>query len=280
MIILIFSILSILMNPQINDIQQIIKNTIIAETQIMEIKIPETAKTVLSMEINIDNKIEAWEIMRNLFPQTQLYPVIVACWLGKTANWANDIIDADLFCRFGYQQELVNNQYSIQELISQVDKINIQDFLLKKREITLEEFNRKLVFVEAQNQEQNLIDLRYLQWYEPINQPLALLLLPVQNSWEILAYLHWYGAESLGSDKVMAMLKYWQEKYKIELVCHYGTMLQLRVKNKPKTCQEALQLAIEQETIAPCTTILPGVSLEDHACALLKTDTWFLHERP
>lgn len=271
------------MNLPINDIKQIIKNTIIAETQIIEIKIPETATTALAMEINLDNKLEAWEIMRNLFPQTQLYPVIVACWLGKTANWSNDIIDADLFCRFGYQQEPVENQNennSIPELITKIDQINIQDFLNKKIEITSEEFNKKLTFLKAQNQQHNLIDMRYLQWYEPINQPLALLLLPVKNSWEILAYLHWFGAESLGSDQVMAMLKYWHDKYHIELVCHYGTMLQLTVKNKPKTCQEALQLAIEQEIIAPCTTMLPGVSLEDHACVLLKSDTWFLHERP
>ncbi|MEI6443480.1 MAG: DUF4253 domain-containing protein [Nostocales cyanobacterium ELA583] len=155
--------MSIIINLPINNIKQIIKNTIIAETQIIELKIPATEKTALAMEIDIDNKIEAWEIMRNLFSQTQFYPIIVTCWLGKT------VINGDLFCRFGYQ---------------------------------------------------------------------------------------------------------------IELVCHYGTMLQLKTKNKPKTCQEALQLAIEQEIIAPCTTMLPGISLEDHACALLKSDYWFLHERP
>jgi hypothetical protein len=271
------------MNLPINNIKQIIKNTIIAETQIIELKIPQTEKTALAMEIDIDNKIEVWEIMRNLFSQTQFYPIIVTCWLGKTVNWANDVINGDLFCRFGYQQELVDNSYknnSIPELMTKIDKINIQDFLHKKTEITPEEFNKKLVFLEQQNQEKNLIDLRYLEWYEPIDQPLALLLLPVENSWEILAYLHWYGAESLGSDTVMAMLRYWHKKYQIELVCHYGTMLQLKAKNKPKTCQEALQLAIEQEIIAPCTTMLPGISLEDHACALLKSDYWFLHERP
>ena len=68
------------MNSQISNIKQIIKNTIIEETQIIEIKIPETEKIALAMQVNIDNKIEAWKIMRNLFPQTQLYPVIVACW--------------------------------------------------------------------------------------------------------------------------------------------------------------------------------------------------------
>ena len=115
-----------------------------------------------------------------------------------------------------------------------------------------------------------MIDLTYFEWYEPINQTLALLLLPVQNSWEILAYIHWYGAGYLGSDQVMAMLKYWHEQYEIELVCHYGTMLQLTVKSKPKTFKEALQLAIEQEIIAPCTTILPGVSLVRSCLCFIK----------
>ncbi|ADI62818.1 DUF4253 domain-containing protein [Trichormus azollae] len=66
----------------------------------------------------------------------------------------------------------------------------------------------------------------------------------------------------------------------MELICHDGTMLQITVKNKPKTFKEAFQLAIEQETIAPSTTIVPSISLSEYACALLKTDHWFLHERP
>ncbi|MDD1417030.1 hypothetical protein MEN41_21205 [Dolichospermum sp. ST_con] len=62
------------MNLPINDIKQIIKNTIIAETQIIEIKIPETEKIALAMEIDIDidNKLEAWEIMRNFFSNSTL----------------------------------------------------------------------------------------------------------------------------------------------------------------------------------------------------------------
>jgi hypothetical protein len=271
------------MNSQISNIQQIIKNTILEKTQIIEIKIPESEKTALAMEVNIDNKIEAWKIMRNLFPQTQLYPVIVACWSNKSENWADDVIQDNLFCRFEYQYEPSYHQYKntgIQGLITQIDEVNIQEFLNENIQITSEEFNQFLEFLERKNKDEILTDLSYLQWYEPINQPLALLLLPVKNSWEILAYIHWYGASYLGSDQVMAMLKYWHRKYEIELVCHYGTMLQLTAKNKPKTCKEALQLAIEQEIIAPCTTILPGISVMDHACCLLKSDSWFLHERP
>ena len=78
----------------------------------------------------------------------------------------------------------------------------------------------------------------------------------------------------------MAMLKYWHEQYGIELICHYGTMLQLTVQNKPKTFKQAFQLGIEQETIAPCINILPGISLSEYACALFKTDHSFLNEHP
>ena len=57
-------------------------------------------------------------------------------------------------------------------------------------------------------------------------------------------------------------------------------MLQLVVKRKPATLEEAFQLAWEQVAIAPCTNLLPGVSLRDHAKALFHLDRWFLHERP
>jgi hypothetical protein len=271
------------MVAKINDIKNILKNTILEQTQIIEIRIPETDEIALAMQVNVDNKIEAWNIMRKLVPQTQLYPVISVCWFNLGRTWADVVIKSDLFCRFEYQYEPSYHQYQntgIEGLIAQVDKINIQEYLKEKIEISEEDFNQNLAALEQKNQESLLVDLRYFEWYEPINENLVLLLLPVQNFWEILAYLHWYGANYIGSDKVMAMLKYWHEQYGIELVCHYGTMLQLTVKNKPKTFKEALQLAIEQETIAPCTIYLPGVSISDHACALLKTDHWFLHERP
>ncbi len=79
---------------------------------------------------------------------------------------------------------------------------------------------------------------------------------------------------------MIALLKYWHEKYGSELVCHYGTVLQLTTKTLPTSPDEAFQLAWEQQTIAPCTTILPGISLRDHARELLHTYRWFLHERP
>ncbi|ELR99905.1 hypothetical protein [Gloeocapsa sp. PCC 73106] len=37
---------------------------------------------------------------------------------------------------------------------------------------------------------------------------------------------------------------------------------------------------LENRAIAPCITILPGVTLRQHAQTLLSLNRWFLHERP
>jgi hypothetical protein len=124
------------------------------------------------------------------------------------------------------------------------------------------------------------IDNSYLQWFEPVNELMALLLMPTLNGWEIPAYINWYGAESCSSELVVALLKYWHQKYGAELVAHYSTMLQLVSQTLPNSPEEALKLAWQQQVIAPCTTCLPGVSLRNHAREMLHCHQWFLHERP
>ncbi|MBD2176469.1 DUF4253 domain-containing protein [Pseudanabaena sp. FACHB-1998] len=119
-------------------------------------------------------------------------------------------------------------------------------------------------------------EMTYLDWFQPTGQTMALMLLPTSHSWETLAYLSWYG----GSKGAIPLLKKWHQLYGAELVCHYGTMLQLLISKRPSTPQEAFTLASEQVLLAPCTTLLSGVSIRDHARSLLQTDRWFLHERP
>ena len=124
-------------------------------------------------------------------------------------------------------------------------------------------------------------DTGHLDWFKPgETDHCTLLLLPTAHGYEAPAYLHWYGAESMGTEVVIAMLKRWQQNHGAELVCHYGTMLQLQVQQRPSTIDLAIELAREQELLAPCTTVLPGVTLLDHALALMATNRWFLHERP
>ncbi|WP_376690226.1 DUF4253 domain-containing protein [Wenzhouxiangella sp. EGI_FJ10409] len=125
------------------------------------------------------------------------------------------------------------------------------------------------------------VETAHIDWFQPQdNDTLAIVLLPTANPCDAPAYLQWFGAESIGTEVVIAMLRKWHERYGAELVCHYGTMLQFQVSTRPASIAEALRLAWEQELVAPCTTALPGVSLLEHALALMASDTWFLHERP
>lgn len=122
--------------------------------------------------------------------------------------------------------------------------------------------------------------LAHLKWFEPRNDVQALVLTPSDRGWEVPAYMNWYGAARTNSQLVVALLREWNEKYGAELVAHFGTMLQLYTTRRPDTWEEAFQLAWQQHMIAPCTTLLPGISLRDRARALMHTNQWFLHERP
>lgn len=123
------------------------------------------------------------------------------------------------------------------------------------------------------------LDTSYITWYEAANhESLFLVFLPTKNSWEVPAYVQWYGAERCGSEVVVAQLKDWHEHYGAEIVAHYGTMLQLTVGSKPKSLNEALDLAYVQDLLAPCS--LSGTSIGEHALDLMQSDKWFLHDRP
>ena len=123
-------------------------------------------------------------------------------------------------------------------------------------------------------------DLAHIEPFVPDVGETALLLMPAASGSDVPAYLNWYASGRVNSESIVALLRQWHARHGAELVAHYGTMLQLRVARRPQSAQEAFDLAWQQETVAPCTTVLPGVALRDHARALLHTDSWHLHERP
>jgi len=130
------------------------------------------------------------------------------------------------------------------------------------------------------SQLQASVYLDYLSWYEP-NDGMGIILLPTLNNSDALAYMSFFGAEGFGeAEKMMTVLQSWQQRFGAELVAHYGTILQFVVQHPPSTLEAAFQLAGEQYMIAPCTLELPGITLREHARALLHTQRWFLHERP
>lgn len=105
----------------------------------------------------------------------------------------------------------------------------------------------------------------------------GVLLLPTPRSWEVMAYLEFWGT---ATEVVAGLVRHWVKQYGAELVAHFGTILQFAVTRPPSTLQQALRLAWEQETVAECTTITRGVSLLDHARVLVGRNQWLLHERP
>jgi hypothetical protein len=155
-----------------------------------------------------------------------------------------------------------------------------EEMLIAGKNNTYIEFNKWLLSIEEENGGKELIDDRYMDWYKPEGQRQALILLPITKNYEILAFIHFFGAESFGSSKAIAMLRYWHEKYGAEIVGHYGTLLNIKVKSVPECIEEALGLAIQQEAFAECTTIPAGVNIRDHARLLMKKKQWLLHQRP
>ncbi|MEW6737065.1 MAG: DUF4253 domain-containing protein [Acidobacteriota bacterium] len=122
--------------------------------------------------------------------------------------------------------------------------------------------------------------LYYLDWFVPPQyDDIALVFLPTSYSWEVPAFLSWYGAECTSSELVVALLRDWSDRFGAEIVCHYSTMLQLVTSRLPSSPAEAMRLAVEQYVIAP-DTVVGGISIRDHARALLHTHRWFLHARP
>ncbi len=119
----------------------------------------------------------------------------------------------------------------------------------------------------------------YLDWYVPVaTLDYTLVLLPTANSWETLAYIHWFGAES--SELTIALLQSWHERFKAELVAHDGLNLLFNVHQRPSTPEDAFQLAVEHDIFAGDTLHLSGISIRDHSRALLHLDRWCLLSKP
>lgn len=121
----------------------------------------------------------------------------------------------------------------------------------------------------------------YLDWYEPADiLDYTLVLLPTAKSWEALAYIHWFGAESSSSELMIALLRSRSARFEAELVVHDGLNLLFNVHQRPSTPEDAFQLAVEHEIFAGDTLHLPGISIRDHARTLLHIDRWCLLSKP
>lgn len=187
--------------------------------------------------------------------------------------YSRDIVDSTAYYIDGLKR-LFGKAPSEQEILDQMSSGRIGDYFDLNKWFF--DWSVKEIGVERLSRE----SAAFLDWYEPVGQRELLLLLPTLNSWEAIAYMHWYGACSTTTEKAISLLRKWNAKYGAEIVAHYGIMLHLVVSRRPSTTGEAFELAKEQESLAPYTTVLSGATLSDLAIALMTRDNWFLHERP
>ncbi|OIP75480.1 MAG: hypothetical protein AUK48_07580 [Oscillatoriales cyanobacterium CG2_30_44_21] len=306
----------------LNAIQALLTETFLKDADMVQLDIPLTEHQAIAIAIKLEDSLEAWQLLKNLLPQTLRYPVVSTCWGASGGGWSRAVIEEDFFSRFYFAEEYPEIDLSPEAVIARADLFSEKDlanFLSERAQLDTDDLQAQVI-TELENtrtqfgsspseaeiaelvksgeistiidlelylfnwelkyQSELLIDspedLSYLEWYRPIGQTVTLLLLPTSHSWEALAYLPWFG----GSKAAVPLLKKWQQIYGAELVCHSGTMLQLLVLQKPTSDRQAFDLATQQVLLAPCTTMLAGVSIREHARSLLKLDRWFLHERP
>lgn len=298
----------------LQDIRELLKGTFLEDAMMMELEIPRTTDIAIAIAVNSENAIESWKLLKSHIDQTQRYPVLTTSWGGNHGTWEQSMIDADFFSRFYFDEEY-RDQLSPEEIIYRADLYNYDDLdkCLSSDALTFTSNLRKQIQFELENTESNFgmapseseiwnskeiqtivdveryllkweqqnnltpaIDLGYQDWFDPRDQDLVLILLPNPHSWNTLSYLSFYG----GCKNVIPLIKQWHRNFGSELVCHWGTMLQFFVERPPTDLNKAFELAWQQVALAQCTVYLRGVSIRDHARALLELDRWFLHERP
>lgn len=304
----------------VQDLASILAGTLLSEREIAEIPILNSGETAYAIPISSREVESAWRLCRSLMPQMGRWPVATLLWTRGGATWTDQILEQDLFSRFYYQEAPNPVDVSPRTLCTLADAVEVSDFLERQAahrsamvelddvmeyhlevtnsrcgvsldrqaiasarihgqpigsELDLERF--LLNWEMEQGVSLNPEDARQ-DWFE--QDPTALLLLPIAQGWDTLAYLNWFGTSDVGAEYYIALGRSWEQRFGAELVAHYGTMLQCLVRRPPETVQEAWTLAYEHYLAGSCTLDLPGIRLRDYARALIGWDRWFLHERP
>jgi hypothetical protein len=258
---------------------EVLAGTPLAGRQTTTLPVPETLQTVLAIEIAPDEVWTTWSVARGLVEVTGRWPVAMTVW-GSSGGWAKAFAQEDLFARSAFDGEPDKPaDDSPMGFIAEAQDVDLNALLKQLEEEDAEDEDDEPHEGEPPEDDAE-VHTGHIDWFDPEDQPTALMLMPTTRPWETLAYHPWYAAEGVGSAAVIALVERWHARYQAELVAHWGTMLQFVVGRRPADLEEARALAREQILFAPCTTLLSGVTLDEHARALLEVDRWFVHERP
>jgi Domain of unknown function (DUF4253) len=122
---------------------------------------------------------------------------------------------------------------------------------------------------------------RYLDWFHPdAYSEYVLQLVPTTAMWDAAVYsdVRMYGQPQ----GLATQCHDWHSRYGAELVASAITMMQVQVQlqRRPADIYEAFELALEQQHFSRDILVLTGVSVREHARALLALDRWFFHWKP
>ena len=110
-------------------------------------------------------------------------------------------------------------------------------------------------------------------WFTPSGQATGIVFLTTDDPVAALADIDYFGG---AGPALVAAGREWHEDYSAELVAAWGTMLQFIAPRRPVSLDDAWRLAGQQLRVGGSLQ----VDRDDLALALLRTDFWFLHERP
>lgn len=259
------------------DFKTFLNKSPFAESPLLALDVPHEAAGALALQVKPEQELAAWKYLREQVSTTGRWPLAVGFWGPQEADVEKRLKSEDFFSRWAFEHENdAGDARTAQDIVNRAEALDISTALAAREpEKSLEE-----VLAEPERPRPQELYVEHLDWFSLQDDTRLILLLPTEHGWAAPAYIHWYGAEMSGSALTVALLRHWQQDYGAELVAHYGTMLQLQVERKPQSYREALELAWQQDTLAPCTLALPGVELYEHAWALMELDRWFLHERP
>gem|GEM_PF-6309024 len=270
------------------------KKTPLANCDVFEIPVPLSEETVLAMKVKNKDAISLWETARSLVKKTNRWPVLftpygqdIKEWLDRdiyryesikrkrkrTGPSVDDIVTGatKIDLESTYQESMEARYEDLEDFLSsqliyEEDEDDEKDERLIASALTNGGSNNKLSFEQAamsfcklQSAEHDLSsqELSDLNWFEPYDHDgQHLLLLPTKNSWEVPAFMHWYGSDIMSSEVTVAQLKEWSERYDAEVIAHHGTILNIKVSKRPKKLDEAIKLAYQQDVLAlePPTT--------------------------
>lgn len=279
----------------------------------LALAVPGTAASAWAFRIAGGELRGAWAAAAALHGRTGLWPVAVAC------RDKGGLAREDIFSRNYFREETRRGDVAPEAILRRAAALDVDKFLARRAALAQEDYDldeaidneldaMRFALKKAPRQADVMAAIRtrrirgpheldhwLLDWElaaklrrnpaEGRHEPLApqaahLVLLPVANSWDALAYIHWFGCIHYNSEELVALGRTWQQRYGAEVFAIYGETLECLVARPPTSLEAAWSLAREHDLVAPSANAASGTPVRQYAASLVNHDHWSFRERP